>query len=51
MGRFVGDLEKILENEGASLFEKKVVRTKEKRKREEMGDPGDVEGYKGEQEM
>ncbi len=47
MNSFVGDVEKMSENEGASLFEKKVIRTKEKRKREEIGDPGDIEGYKG----
>ena len=45
--RFVGDLEKVSNNEGASIFERKVVRTREKRKREEKGDPADVEGYKG----
>lgn len=30
-----------------TVFEAKTVRTGEKRKREEKGDPGDVEGYMG----
>ncbi len=34
-------------HEGTSLFEKKIVRTKEKRKRESKGDPAVVDGYKG----
>ena len=45
--RFIGETEKLSEHEGATVFEKKVVRTGEKRKREDKGDPADVGGYKG----
>ena len=33
--------------EGLTVFEAKSVRTGEKRKREDRGDPSDVDGYKG----
>jgi pre-mRNA-processing factor 17 len=33
--------------EGLTVFEAKTVRSGEKRKREEKGDPGDIDGYKG----
>ena len=36
-----------MEHEGASIFEKKVVRTGEKRKRLEKGDPAVIDGYQG----
>ena len=35
------------ELEGVTVFEAKTVRTGQKRKREDKGDPGDLEGYKG----
>ena len=40
-------MERADELEGATVFEVKQVRTGEKRKREEKGDPGDIEGYMG----
>ena len=46
--RFVGEVERIDELEGATVFERKVVRTGEKRKRAPKGDPGDIDGYMGE---
>ena len=45
--RFIGEIEKISEQEGVTVFEKKVVRTGEKRKREDKGTPDDIDGYKG----
>ena len=45
--RFIGEIEKISEKEGVTVFEKKVVRTGEKRKREDKGTPDDIDGYKG----
>lgn len=47
MYRFVGELERMNELEGVTVFEAKTVRTGQKRKREEKGDPGDVDGYQG----
>ena len=47
--RFVGELERVEELEGATVFERKVVRTGEKRKRESKGDPGEIDGYMGKQ--
>ena len=44
---FVGELERMNELEGMTVFEAKTVRTGQKRKREDKGDPGDLEGYKG----
>lgn len=35
------------EQEGATVFEKKIVKTGQKRKRLEKGDPGDIDGYQG----
>ena len=40
-------MEKLSEHEGATVFEKKVVKTGQKRKRLEKGDPSDVDGYQG----
>lgn len=37
----------MMEHGGASIFEKKVVRTGEKRKRLEKGDPAVIDGYQG----
>lgn len=45
--RVIGELERAGEMEGATVFEVKQVRTGEKRKREDKGDPGDTEGYMG----
>lgn len=45
--QFIGEIEKISEEEGVTVFEKKVVRTGEKRKREDKGTPDDIDGYKG----
>lgn len=43
----IGELDRADEMAGATVFEVKQVRTGEKRKREEKGDPGDTEGYMG----
>lgn len=45
--RLIGDVEKADKLEKITVFETKQVRTGMKRKREEKGDPGDVDGYKG----
>ena len=45
--RVIGEIERADEMEGATVFEVKQVRTGEKRKREEKGDPADTEGYMG----
>ena len=47
MPRFIGETERASEMEGLTVFEAKAVRSGQKRKRESLGDPGDVEGYKG----
>lgn len=47
LSRFVGEQERAETMEGVSVFEMKKVRTGEKRKREDRGDPADVEGYMG----
>jgi hypothetical protein len=45
--RFVGDVEKAKESKGVSVFEASKPRAGDKRKREDRGDPGVIEGYKG----
>ena len=45
--RFVGDVEKAKENKGVTVFEASKPRPGDKRKREDRGDPGLIEGYKG----
>ena len=45
--RFVGDVEKAKENKGLTVFEASKPRAGDKRKREDRGDPGLIEGYKG----
>lgn len=45
--RYVGDLEKAKENKGLTVFEASKPRAGDKRKREDRGDPGLIEGYKG----
>ena len=45
--RFIGELDRAQELDGATVFERKVVRTGEKRKREAKGDPGVIDGYMG----
>uniref|UniRef100_A0A7M5V691 Pre-mRNA-processing factor 17 n=1 Tax=Clytia hemisphaerica TaxID=252671 RepID=A0A7M5V691_9CNID len=46
-GKFVGDLEKVPDTKGMSVFENIEKRTGDKRKREERGDPAEIEGYLG----
>lgn len=43
----IGELDRADELEGATVFEVRQVRTGEKRKREDKGDPADSEGYMG----
>ena len=45
--QFIGKTEKISDLEAATVFERKVVRTTKKRKREDKGDLGDIDGYQG----
>ncbi|CAB4019634.1 pre-mRNA-processing factor 17, partial [Paramuricea clavata] len=45
--KFVGDLEKAKESKGLTVFEASKPRAGDKRKREDRGDPGVIEGYKG----
>ncbi|XP_028415005.1 pre-mRNA-processing factor 17-like [Dendronephthya gigantea] len=45
--KFVGDLDKAKETKGLTVFEASKPRTGDKRKREDKGDPGLIEGYKG----
>ena len=45
--RLVGEVEKAKEMEGITVFETKNIQTGKKRKREEKGDPSDIDGYKG----
>ena len=40
-------MDRATESEGLTVFEAKTVRSTRKRKREEKGDPADIEGYKG----
>ena len=47
MCRFVGDIDKAKESKGLTVFEKTKPRAGDKRKREDKGDPGVIEGYKG----
>ena len=45
--RFVGDVDKAKESKGLTVFEASMPRAGDKRKREDRGDPGEIEGYKG----
>ena len=45
--QFIGKTEKISDLEAATVFERKVVRTTKKRKRENKGDAGDTDSYQG----
>lgn len=38
---------KLKEQSGETVFEKKVVKTGQKRKRLDKGDPGVIDGYQG----
>jgi pre-mRNA-processing factor 17 len=44
---FIGDEKRLKEMGGATVGEVKVVKTGQKRKRLDKGDPGDVDGYQG----
>ena len=43
----MGETARAEELDGMTVFEAKTVRTSKKRKREEKGDPADVDGYMG----
>lgn len=43
-------MEAIQQHGGASIFEKRIVKTGEKRKRLEKGDPAVIDGYQGKEE-
>ncbi len=43
----IGETDRAREMDALTVFEAKMVRTGEKRKREDKGDPGEVDGYKG----
>ena len=43
--RVIGEEERAKELDGLTVFEAKTVRTGAKRKREDKGDPADVDGY------
>ena len=47
MDRYIGLHDRAKVMEGLTVFEAKSVSTREKRKREDKGDPSDVDGYKG----
>lgn len=47
MGEVIGEEERAKELDGLTVFEAKTVRTGAKRKREDKGDPADVDGYQG----
>ncbi len=45
--RFIGEVDRAEALDGLTVFEAKMVRSGQKRKREPMGDPGEVDDYKG----
>lgn len=43
----MGDVEKAKDSKGLTVFEASKPRAGDKRKREDRGDPGEIDGYKG----